>query len=77
MASQVEDAQALGVEAYGWLPTTPRGCGDGRLRPGAGADTIVLSRQLETPRSGSGSSSSRPATPGESARPRAGALHGT
>jgi len=49
MASQVEDAQALGVEAYGWLPTTPGAAAMVAYAQAAGADTIVLSRQLEKP----------------------------
>jgi hypothetical protein len=49
LAIQVEDARARGVDAYGWLPTTPGAEALIAYAQAEGADTVVLSRQLEAP----------------------------
>jgi hypothetical protein len=49
MATQVDNARARGVDAYGWLPTTPGAEALIAYAKAEGADTVVLSRQLESP----------------------------
>jgi hypothetical protein len=49
LAIQVENARARGVDAYGWLPTTPGAEALIAYAQAEGADTVVLSRQLEAP----------------------------
>jgi hypothetical protein len=49
LASQVDDARACGVDAYGWLPMTPGAEAMIAHAQAEGADTVVLSRQLEAP----------------------------
>ena len=49
LASQVENARARGVDAYGWLPMTPGVDSMFAYAQSQGADTVVLSRQLEAP----------------------------
>jgi hypothetical protein len=49
LASEVDDARAWGVDAYGWLPMTPGAKAMIAYAQAEGADTVVLSRQLEAP----------------------------
>ena len=52
LAIQVDNARARGVDAYGWLPTTPGAEALIAYAKAEGADTVVLSRQLESPSRG-------------------------
>ena len=49
LATQVDYARARGVDAYGWLPRIPRAEALIAYAKAEGADTVVLSRQLEAP----------------------------
>lgn len=49
LATQVDNARARGVDAYGWLPATPGAEALIAYAKAEGADTVVLSRQLESP----------------------------
>ena len=52
LAIQVDNARVRGVDAYGWLPTTPGPEALIAYAKAEGADTVVLSRQLESPSRG-------------------------
>lgn len=49
LASQVDDARASGVEAFAWLPARRGAAAMVAYAQAEGADTLMLSRQLEAP----------------------------